>query len=109
MGKGFFGTSIDVLNDVRHNEIKLSYGEPLVSEPFVAQKGPYPIELQAGRSYWWCACGHSSQQPFCDGSHGGTGLKPVIFVATETKTYYLCGCKHTKDKPFCDGTHSSLA
>jgi CDGSH-type Zn-finger protein len=77
-------------------------------EPEIAQKGPYPIELQAGKSYWWCACGYSSQQPFCDGSHGGTGLTPVKFEATETKTYYLCGCKHSANKPFCDGSHAKL-
>jgi CDGSH iron-sulfur domain-containing protein 3 len=79
-----------------------------MAEPFIAQKGPYPAELEAGRTYLWCACGLSENQPFCDGSHGGTGLTPIRFVAPETGTAYLCGCKHTCNKPFCDGTHGGL-
>ena len=79
-----------------------------MADPVVAQKGPYPIQLEAGKSYFWCACGRSASQPFCDGSHAGTGLAPIKFDATETKTAYLCGCKQTADKPFCDGTHSKL-
>ena len=79
-----------------------------MADPVVAQKGPYPVELEAGKSYFWCACGRSASQPFCDGSHAGTGLIPVKFEATETKTAYLCGCKHTANKPFCDGSHSRL-
>jgi CDGSH-type Zn-finger protein len=62
----------------------------------------------AGRKYAWCACGRSRAQPFCDGSHKGTGLEPVIFTAEKVETVYFCGCKQTGDKPFCDGTHSSL-
>jgi CDGSH-type Zn-finger protein len=77
-------------------------------EPVIAQKGPYPVELEAGKSYYWCACGRSANQPFCDGSHKGTEFTPVKFEATETKTAYLCGCKHTAHQPFCDGTHSKL-
>jgi len=79
-----------------------------MAEPVIAQKGPYPVELEAGKSYYWCACGRSASQPFCDGSHAGTGLTPVKFEATETKTAYLCGCKHSANKPFCDGSHSRL-
>lgn len=78
--------------------------------PVCAQKGPYPVELKAGEKYWWCTCGMSQTQPFCDGAHKGSGMKSQMFVAEETKTYYLCGCKSAKDgsKPFCDGSHSSL-
>jgi CDGSH iron-sulfur domain-containing protein 3 len=79
-----------------------------MAEPVIAQKGPYPVQLEAGKSYFWCACGRSAGQPFCDGSHAGTGITPVKFEATETKTAYLCGCKHTATQPFCDGTHSEL-
>jgi len=79
-----------------------------MAEPVIAQKGPYPVQLEAGRSYMWCACGRSATQPFCDGSHAGSGIAPIHFHAAETKTEYLCGCKHTKNKPFCDGTHSRL-
>jgi CDGSH iron-sulfur domain-containing protein 3 len=79
-----------------------------LAEPVIAQKGPYEVQLEAGKSYFWCACGHSGNQPFCDGSHKGTGLAPVRFEATSTGTVYLCGCKRTKDSPFCDGTHAEL-
>jgi CDGSH-type Zn-finger protein len=79
-----------------------------MSEPYVAQKGPYAVELEAGQSCYWCACGKSTNQPFCDGSHKGGEFAPVKFEAIETGTVYLCGCKHTADKPFCDGSHSKL-
>ncbi len=77
-------------------------------EAVVAQKGPYPVEVREGRTYFWCACGRSGRQPFCDGSHKGSGLTPVSFEATATETVYLCGCKRTADRPFCDGSHASL-
>lgn len=79
-----------------------------MAEPTIAQKGPYEVEVEAGKSYNWCACGQSANQPFCDGSHKGSEFTPVRFEATESKTVYLCGCKHTADRPFCDGTHESL-
>ena len=78
-----------------------------MSEPVIAQKAPFPEELEPG-SYWWCACGKSQQQPFCDGSHKDTDFTPVKFESTETTKVYLCGCKHSSDKPFCDGTHNKL-
>ncbi len=77
-------------------------------EPTIAQKGPYEVEVEAGKIYSWCACGMSANQPFCDGSHKGSEFTPVKFEAAETKTVYLCGCKHTGGRPFCDGTHSQL-
>ena len=77
-------------------------------EPNIAQRGPYPVAVESSKTYFWCACGRSASQPFCDGSHKGTGFTPVKFEATESKTVYLCGCKHTGDKPFCDGTHGTL-
>ena len=79
-----------------------------MSEPVIAQKSPIPTPVEAGKSYYWCACGKSANQPFCDGSHAGSEFTPLKFEATETKTVYLCGCKHTKNPPFCDGTHKSL-
>ena len=78
-----------------------------MAEPEVAQKAPYALELAAG-TYWWCACGRSRDQPFCDGSHKGTGFTPVKVELTETTKVWLCGCKHSADKPYCDGTHKSL-
>jgi len=74
----------------------------------IAQLGPYQVELVAGRPYFWCSCGRSARQPFCDGSHKGTGLEPVRFVAETSGVFNLCGCKSTDDKPFCDGTHNML-
>ena len=79
-----------------------------MSEAVIAQKNPYVINVVEGKSYYWCACGQSAKQPFCDGSHKGTTFNPVVFKATETKKKYFCGCKATKNQPFCDGSHSSL-
>ena len=79
-----------------------------MSEATVAQKGPYIVELEEGREYWWCACGRSKNQPFCDGSHQGTGFSPVGFVAEKSGKRGLCGCKRSATPPFCDGTHSGL-
>jgi len=79
-----------------------------MSEPVVAQKTPYPVDVEAGKSYFWCSCGKSAKQPFCDGSHKGTDFNPLKFEATETKTVYFCGCKKTANSPLCDGAHKSL-
>ncbi|MBL8014262.1 MAG: CDGSH iron-sulfur domain-containing protein [Candidatus Omnitrophica bacterium] len=69
---------------------------------------PYTVRLEAGR-YAWCTCGVSKKQPFCDGSHGPTGMRPYFFEITEAQTVLLCGCKVTSKKPFCDGTHKKYA
>ncbi len=79
-----------------------------MTDPVPARKSPYDVELEAGKRYVWCACGLSKTQPFCDASHKGTDIKPVVFTAEESKTVFLCGCKQTKDQPFCDGTHGKL-
>lgn len=76
--------------------------------PIIAQKAPYPVEVEAGKTYYWCACGKSQKQPFCDGSHKGSSLTPIQFTAEETKTAWLCGCRQTAGKPFCDGAHKAL-
>jgi CDGSH-type Zn-finger protein len=78
-----------------------------MDQPEVAQKSPYVLELSPG-TYWWCACGRSRNQPFCDGSHKVTSFTPVKFELTETAKVALCGCKHSGNKPFCDGTHKTL-
>ena len=77
-----------------------------MTEPHIAQKAPYPVEVQAGKSYWWCACGLSKKQPFCDGSHKDTGFTPVKYEAAETRTVHFCACKATAKAPLCDGSHS---
>lgn len=78
-----------------------------MSEPVIAQKGPYALELDAGE-YWYCTCGKSSSQPFCDGSHKDTNFSPLQVNITEKGTYYFCGCKRTAGLPYCDGTHNDL-
>jgi CDGSH-type Zn-finger protein len=77
-------------------------------EAVIAQKEPYAVDLTEGKTYYWCACGRSKKQPFCDGSHQGTGLEPVAFTAEKTGTAYLCGCKRSAKSPLCDGTHNAL-
>ena len=78
------------------------------SEVKVAQKSPFAVELDEGKTYYWCACGRSKNQPFCDGAHKGTGHEPLTFTAETSGTAYLCGCKHSDKKPFCDGAHQKL-
>lgn len=79
-----------------------------MTDPVVAQKSPFSAEVEAGKSYWWCACGLSKRQPFCDGSHKVTDLTPVEYKADASKTVWFCGCKNTKAAPLCDGTHNTL-
>ena len=79
----------------------------MVDTPKIAQKAPYAVEVEAGKNYFWCACGESKNQPF-DGSHKGSSFVPTKFEATESKTAYLCGCKQSKNAPFCDGSHKAL-
>ncbi len=78
-----------------------------MSDPVIAKREPIGIELAPG-TYWWCACGRSSNQPFCDGSHKDTGVTPVEFTVAEKSKLWFCRCKHTKTVPYCDGSHSKL-
>jgi len=80
----------------------------MADEPVVAQTGPYQVELTEGKAYFYCRCGRSQKQPFCDGSHTGTGIEPMRFVVDHTGTFNICGCKQTDDEPFCDGSHLLL-
>jgi CDGSH-type Zn-finger protein len=76
--------------------------------PIVAQKSPCPIEVQAGRTYWWCSCGQSKKQPFCDGSHKGGAFSPVQYVAAQDGRVWFCACKMSAKAPLCDGRHKAL-
>ena len=78
------------------------------SPPRIAQRGPYAIKVKAGETYCWCTCGLSETQPFCDGSHKGTGWKSLHFTPDRDETLYLCGCKQTGTPPFCNGSHDSI-
>ena len=77
--------------------------------PLIAGKAPIPVEVEAGKDYFWCACGKSAKQPFCDGSHKGTSFAPVKYTAPETKKVFFCTCKRTTKQPLCDGSHKALA
>jgi CDGSH iron-sulfur domain-containing protein 3 len=76
-----------------------------MSNPVRAAETPYAIDVEAGKSYYWCACGQSRKQPFCDGSHAGTAFTPVKYDATAARKVYFCGCKATANQPLCDGSH----
>ena len=78
-----------------------------MNNPTVPQKAPYVKEMAAG-TYYWCSCGKSANQPFCDGAHKGSGFTPVKMVLTEAKKVAWCGCKHSKNGACCDGSHAKL-
>ncbi len=79
-----------------------------MGEPMIAQKSPYAVEVIKGQTYYWCACGKSAKQPFCDGSHQGTEFVPIAYKAEKTGPAWFCGCKHSGAKPLCDGAHKKL-
>jgi CDGSH-type Zn-finger protein len=79
-----------------------------MSEAVVAGRSPMPIDVEAGKTYWWCVCGRSKQQPFCDGSHKGSVFTPQKFDAAKSEKVWFCACKQTGKAPLCDGSHKRL-
>ena len=79
-----------------------------MNNPKVVQNFPYKVTVESEKSYWWCSCGKSSKQPFCDGSHEGTEFLPLKVKLDEEKDVFFCGCKMSKNGAFCDGTHKDL-
>jgi CDGSH iron-sulfur domain-containing protein 3 len=94
-----------VAKAVFHNPNKRTIS---MTDPVIFQKSPMPIEVEEGKTYFWCACGKSAKQPFCDGSHKDTGIAPVKITAEATKKMFFCGCKASAKAPLCDGSHSKL-
>lgn len=76
------------------------------TKPVRAADTPFVVEVEAGKNYFWCSCGKSQQQPFCDGAHKGSEFSPVKYVAEKNKQVFFCGCKATQKAPLCDGSHN---
>lgn len=79
-----------------------------MTTPAIASKTPFAVDVESGKDYYWCSCGKSKAQPFCDGSHQGSSFVPTKFTAEENKTVYFCGCKQSGNGAFCDGAHQKL-
>ena len=80
-----------------------------MSTPEIPKKGPYPVKVEAGKTYYWCSCGKSANQPFCDGAHKGSEFAPKAYKAESDGTIFFCGCKHNSAGVMCDGGHSALS
>ena len=79
-----------------------------MTDRHIAQKAPFPLAVEAGKTYYWCSCGMSKNQPLCDGSHQGTSHLPVAYTPDKDGTAYFCGCKASHKEPLCDGSHGKL-
>ncbi len=79
-----------------------------MSNSTIADNKPAKVSLEQGKKYFFCMCGRSRKQPFCDGSHQGSEFTPLAFTCEESKTYFLCQCKQSANKPYCDGTHKQF-
>jgi len=79
-----------------------------MDKPTIAAKEPAKVDVKTGETYWWCRCGLSKSQPFCDGSHKGTSFEPMEYKADKDRSLFFCQCKQTKRAPLCDGAHNEL-
>ena len=79
-----------------------------MSQPMIAAKAPIAVDVEAGKAYWWCDCGQSKKQPFCDGSHKGSSFSPLQYKPEKTGKLWFCACKNSNKQPLCDGTHKTL-
>ena len=77
--------------------------------PTIAARSPVKVTVECGKDYWWCSCGLSATQPFCDGSHKGSGFQPQKYTAEKDGDLWFCQCKHSKATPLCDGAHKSIS
>jgi len=80
-----------------------------MTEAAIAGRAPMGVDVEAGKTYYWCACGKSKTQPYCDGSHKGGSFTPVAYTPAQSARVYLCTCKRTHTAPLCDGTHKTLS
>lgn len=80
----------------------------MTEQPTIAEKAPKPVAVEAGKTYYWCTCGKSTNQPFCNGAHKDSSFTPMAWKAEESKTVYFCQCKHSSKAPLCDGAHNKL-
>ena len=94
------------INNKRLNTRQLNHKETKMTKGQNAGNGAIAVEVEKDKSYYWCSCGKSSKQPFCDGSHKGTEFTPLAYKAEETKKMFFCACKQTDNQPFCDGSHN---
>jgi CDGSH-type Zn-finger protein len=80
-----------------------------MTKPHIASKEPIAVQVEKGKEYWWCSCGLSKSQPFCDGSHNAEGkFSPVAWTAPKSGERWFCQCKQTNNGPFCDSAHNNL-
>jgi CDGSH-type Zn-finger protein len=80
-----------------------------MTDPVIAGRAPLPVDVEAGKTYYWCSCGKSANQPFCDGSHKGSEFAPLAWTPAQSGQAWLCACKHTRNQPLCDGSHKALS